>query len=207
DLGRQHAALDDLGLVPGLALGAFLDRLEPRLVARLDRPLGLLVGFRRRAHQPAALGDVFRVGGKAGQRQEQQGEGDRQTPHDLSLVFNLRSRILTGLSRPAQGERAMDDQPNRALSTQAYQERPDYKVELEPTARRIRVAFNGVVIADTTRAMLMRESRHRPVYYLPLADIRPDVIAPTDHQTHCPFKGHAAYWTVTVGDRIAENAL
>jgi uncharacterized protein (DUF427 family) len=101
----------------------------------------------------------------------------------------------------------MNDQPARTRSTQAYQDHPDYQVRLEPTARRIRVVFNGVVIADTTRAMLMLETRHLPVYYLPLDDIRRDVLAPTAHHTHCPFKGEAAYWTVTVGDRVAENAL
>ncbi len=101
----------------------------------------------------------------------------------------------------------MDDQLDRARSTRAYQERPDYKIGFEPTARRIRVVFNGEVVADSTRAMLMLESKHLPVYYLPLDDIRQDVLTRTEHRTHCPFKGDAAYWTVTVGDRSAENAL
>lgn len=34
-----------------------------------------------------------------------------------------------------------------------------------------------------------------------------DLLQPTDHTTHCPFKGDAAYWSVTVGDRGAENAV
>ncbi len=101
----------------------------------------------------------------------------------------------------------MDDQPGRSRSTTAYQEKPDYKVVLEPSARRVRVAFNGEIVADTTRAMLMLETRHRPVYYFPRDDIRQDVLTPTDHHTHCPFKGEASYWNVTVGDRSAENAL
>ncbi len=105
----------------------------------------------------------------------------------------------------------MDDLPRelppRDRSTPAYQQHPGYKVGFEPTRRRIRVAFNGEIIADTTRAMLMLETRHLPVYYLPLDDIRADVLTPTDHRTHCPFKGDASYWTVTVGERVAENAL
>ena len=101
----------------------------------------------------------------------------------------------------------MADQPIRQRSTRAYQERPDYKIRFEPTARRIRVALNGEVVADTTRAMLMLESKHLPVYYLPLDDIRQDALARTAHHSHCPFKGDAVYWTVTVGDRSAENAL
>lgn len=101
----------------------------------------------------------------------------------------------------------MSDDSARSRSTTAYRDRPDYQIRFEPTARRIRVAFNGEIVADTRRAMLMLETRHLPVYYLPLDDIRADVLTPTDHHTHCPFKGDARYWTVTVGERTAENAL
>ena len=31
--------------------------------------------------------------------------------------------------------------------------------------------------------------------------------APTDHHTFCPYKGTASYWTIAVGDRVAENAV
>ena len=34
-----------------------------------------------------------------------------------------------------------------------------------------------------------------------------DLLEPTDHTTHCPFKGDASYWSVRVGDRVAENAV
>ena len=84
---------------------------------------------------------------------------------------------------------------------------PDYRVELEPTPRRLRVVFNGETVADTTRGMLMYETRHLPAYYFPLDDIRMDLMTPTDNATHCPFKGDASYWTLKVGDREAENAL
>ena len=30
---------------------------------------------------------------------------------------------------------------------------------------------------------------------------------PTDHQTHCPYKGDASYWSIRAGDRVAENAV
>jgi uncharacterized protein (DUF427 family) len=101
----------------------------------------------------------------------------------------------------------MDDQASRARSTRAYEEHPDYKIRFEPSPRRVRVVFNGAVVADSSRAMLMHETKHLPVYYFPLDDIRQDVIARTDHRSHCPFKGDAVYWTVTVGERAAENAL
>ncbi|HET7481866.1 MAG TPA: DUF427 domain-containing protein [Actinomycetota bacterium] len=80
-------------------------------------------------------------------------------------------------------------------------------LEVEPCDKRVRVSFNGEVIADTTDAKVLRETGLPPVYYVPFADIRREVLTRTDHSTHCPFKGQASYWTVTVGDRAAENAL
>lgn len=81
-----------------------------------------------------------------------------------------------------------------------------YAITFEPCAKRLRVMFNGETIADSTNVHLMHETKHIPVYYFPRADVRADLLTATDLSTHCPFKGAASYWTVTVGDKIAENA-
>ena len=39
------------------------------------------------------------------------------------------------------------------------------------------------------------------------ADVRMDRMTPTDHHTFCPYKGTASYWTIAVGDKVAENAV
>jgi uncharacterized protein (DUF427 family)/class 3 adenylate cyclase len=84
---------------------------------------------------------------------------------------------------------------------------PDYEIRVEPAAKRVRVEFNGERIAESTRAVVLHETRHAPAYYIPLDDVRMDLLAKTDHATHCPFKGNASYWTVRVGDKVAENAV
>jgi len=76
----------------------------------------------------------------------------------------------------------------------------------EPTPRRIRVEFNKVMIADSTRAMIEIETPI-PVYYLPLADIRQDLLAPSDHTSFDQRRGSARFWSIAVGDRRAENAV
>lgn len=76
----------------------------------------------------------------------------------------------------------------------------------ETTQRRIRAEFGGQVIADSKRAMLMRESGHELHYYFPEADVRMDLLVATDHITHSGYKGDAHHWTVKVGEREAENA-
>ena len=53
----------------------------------------------------------------------------------------------------------------------------------------------------------MHESNHIPLYYFPVEDVRMDLQEKTDNSTHCPYKGDASYWSVKVGDRIAENAV
>ncbi|MBM3488666.1 MAG: DUF427 domain-containing protein [Alphaproteobacteria bacterium] len=84
---------------------------------------------------------------------------------------------------------------------------PGYRIDLETSPRRVRVVFADTAIADTTRALLMREQNHLPVYYFPIADVRMDRLVPTAHKTHCPYKGEASYWTIEAGGRRAENAV
>lgn len=80
-------------------------------------------------------------------------------------------------------------------------------VRLEPSPKWIRTVFGDTVIADSRRVMLLFEAGHLPVYYFPIADVRMDLLEPTDRHTVCPKKGEASYWSIRVGDRVAENAV
>ena len=88
-----------------------------------------------------------------------------------------------------------------------YHRFPEYRVDLEPNPGRVRVRFDGVTIADTDRALRVLETKHPPVVYLPLDDVRTEYLLPADHQTFCPFKGEASYWSIRVADRVEENAV
>ncbi len=81
---------------------------------------------------------------------------------------------------------------------------PGSALYLEPTPKRIRVEFAGETIADSTRAMLLHESGHQPIYYFPPADVRADLLTPSDRHTRCPKKGQASYHTIAVGDRVLD---
>src|SRR5689334_7731649 len=81
-----------------------------------------------------------------------------------------------------------------------------HRVEVEPSPRRVRVFFNGEVIADSKRALLLRETNITPVYYFPQEDVRMDLMTPTDLHTRCPYKGEASYWSITVGDKSSESS-
>jgi uncharacterized protein (DUF427 family) len=77
----------------------------------------------------------------------------------------------------------------------------------EDSQRRVRGVFAGETIVDSTRAKLMHETGLLPVYYFPVEDVKAELLEPTEHSTHCPFKGDASYWSVAIGERVAENAV
>jgi uncharacterized protein (DUF427 family) len=83
----------------------------------------------------------------------------------------------------------------------------DHVLYFEDSPRRVRVMFNGETVADSRRVKLMHEKGLLPVYYFREEDVRMDLLEESDHTTHCPFKGDASYWSVRVGDRVAENAV
>lgn len=88
-----------------------------------------------------------------------------------------------------------------------YAKHPGYRIDFEPCAKRLRIVFGGETIADTTAVRLLHETKHIPVYYFPRADVRMDLLTPTDHTTFCPFKGTASYYTLAGGGRRADNAV
>jgi len=60
----------------------------------------------------------------------------------------------------------------------------------------VRIEVDGVMVADTTQARVLREGGLPPRYYIPRDDVRMDLLVVTDHATTCPFKGDASYWTL-----------
>ena len=60
----------------------------------------------------------------------------------------------------------------------------------------VKVSRDGVVLAESSRATVLREGSLPPRYYIPPDDIRMDLLTPAGTTSHCPFKGDATYWSV-----------
>jgi uncharacterized protein (DUF427 family) len=84
---------------------------------------------------------------------------------------------------------------------------PDHPISIAPNGKRVRVTFAGRVVADTTQALTLQETTHPPRHYIPRADVDTSVLVRSEHHTYCPYKGEAAYYSIKVGDRVAENAI
>jgi uncharacterized protein (DUF427 family) len=84
---------------------------------------------------------------------------------------------------------------------------PGHPITIAPNPKRVRVVFNGRVVVDTTRALTLKEATLRPVQYVPREDADMTLFERTAHASHCPFKGDAAYYSLKVDGRTAENAV
>jgi uncharacterized protein (DUF427 family) len=84
---------------------------------------------------------------------------------------------------------------------------PDHPITITPNSRRIRVSANGVVIADTTRALTLREANYPAVQYVPREDANMALLQRTDRVTYCPYKGDANYFTVVTDGKPIANAI
>jgi uncharacterized protein (DUF427 family) len=84
---------------------------------------------------------------------------------------------------------------------------PDHPITIEPARAHVRIRFNGALVADTTQALMLRETTLKPVFYIQRADVAMTLLTRTAHMTHCPYKGDAAYFSIRVGERTSDNAI
>jgi uncharacterized protein (DUF427 family) len=84
---------------------------------------------------------------------------------------------------------------------------PDHPIVISRSGKHVRIRFAGKTIADTTRALSLKEATYPAVLYVPRADADMTALTATAHHTHCPYKGEASYFTISAGGRTAENAV
>jgi uncharacterized protein (DUF427 family) len=76
---------------------------------------------------------------------------------------------------------------------------PYTRVDILPSSRHVRVEVDGVTVAYSTKPTLLFETGLPVRYYLPKTDVRMDLLSPTATQSHCPYKGDASYWSLSLG--------
>ncbi|MGW6120050.1 DUF427 domain-containing protein [Nocardia sp. NPDC055165] len=77
---------------------------------------------------------------------------------------------------------------------------PYSRVDILGSSRHVRVEIDGVTVADSHSPRILFETGLPARYYLPLTDVRMDLLTASDTHTSCPYKGTADYWNVRVGD-------
>lgn len=75
-----------------------------------------------------------------------------------------------------------------------------------PDGRLVTVEFGGVEIVRSERTVRILETSHPPAFYIPPEDVRPEYLESSARSTFCEFKGRAAYFHLSIGNRYSENA-
>jgi uncharacterized protein (DUF427 family) len=73
---------------------------------------------------------------------------------------------------------------------------PYTRVDILASSRHVRVEVGGLVVADSRQPRLLFETGLPTRYYLPLTDVRMDLLRPSSLETHCPYKGTAGYFSL-----------
>jgi uncharacterized protein (DUF427 family) len=80
---------------------------------------------------------------------------------------------------------------------------PFHRIEIVHSSRHVRVELDGVTLADSHRPYLLFETMLPIRYYLPAADVRTDLLRPSDKRTACAYKGYASYYSAAGADDVA----
>jgi uncharacterized protein (DUF427 family) len=84
---------------------------------------------------------------------------------------------------------------------------PYHRVDVVRSSRHVVVRLGGEVIAESTRPLALFETGLPTRWYLPEADVRMDLLEPSDKRTGCAYKGFASYWSVRSGDELEEDVV
>jgi uncharacterized protein (DUF427 family) len=102
-------------------------------------------------------------------------------------------RGLVRLDWDAMSEWFEEDEPVYTHPRDPYK-----RVDVLAASRHIQVAVAGTVVADSRQPRILYETGLPPRYYLPMTDVRLDLLRPSPTTSHCPYTGTAGYWDVVV---------
>jgi len=84
---------------------------------------------------------------------------------------------------------------------------PDHPITITQNPRRVRVTAGDIVIAETSKALTLKEAKYPAVQYVPREDANMALLERTDRTTHCPYKGDASYYSVKADGKTLDNAI
>ncbi|HEX9213737.1 MAG TPA: DUF427 domain-containing protein [Bradyrhizobium sp.] len=84
---------------------------------------------------------------------------------------------------------------------------PDHPITITQNPRRVRVTAGDIVIAESTKALTLREAKYPAVQYVPREDANMALLERTDRTTHCPYKGDASYYSIKADGKTLDNAI
>jgi uncharacterized protein (DUF427 family) len=83
----------------------------------------------------------------------------------------------------------------------------DHPIQISPAPDHVRVMWRGRLVAESDAALELREHSYPPVLYIPRGDADMAQFARSAHETKCPYKGVANYFSLVADDATEKNAV
>lgn len=82
---------------------------------------------------------------------------------------------------------------------------PFHRIDLRQSSRHLVVQVGGTVVCDSNRPLLLFETGLPTRYYVPLMDVRLELLEPSETVTRCAYKGEARHWHVLIDGEPHED--
>jgi uncharacterized protein (DUF427 family) len=83
----------------------------------------------------------------------------------------------------------------------------DHPIATKSNLGHVKVVLGSSVLAETDRAVELREASYPPVLYIPLDDVDQQLLQASDLHTYCPYKGEASYFDILPGGGDLDGAV
>ena len=80
---------------------------------------------------------------------------------------------------------------------------PFHRIDIVHSSRDVRVELDGEQLAESSDPYLLFEPPLPVRFYLPAADVRMDLLQPSDTRTFCAYKGEASYFSHAAAPDVA----
>ncbi len=93
------------------------------------------------------------------------------------------------------------------MNVHAKPQSTGYGISIEPLKGRVAIYRDDMMLAESSNAKVMYETRLAPTIYFPREDVKADLSDPSELQTFCPFKGTATYRDIKIAGKRLPNSV
>jgi uncharacterized protein (DUF427 family) len=103
--------------------------------------------------------------------------------------------------------RAIDQWFEEDLPIVGHPKDPYKRIDILPSTRSVKVAINGVTLAESSNALFLLETTLRTRHYLPPTSVKWEYLTASNTETLCPYKGSANYWSANINGNVYKDLV
>ena len=103
--------------------------------------------------------------------------------------------------------RAIDQWFEEDLPIIGHPKDPYKRIDILPSTRSVKVAIDGVTLAETSNTLFLLETTLRTRHYFPPTSVKWEYLTASNTETLCPYKGSANYWSANINGKVYKDLV